>query len=228
MKRKKLVSWLVLLALLAVYLELLHLAGKYIAPHVDASFHWVVGPAERSHPILASTLEIAAFIGLLAFFIVLVMRREKVLDARRTSEEDWLWIVFGILALVALMPLIDFVFPRTPSKFAELPLVHLTTLRIQLICGLIALGTALYLFKRRSRIAFGAAEIVLAILTNRALLVKLDLSTFPRLQISSTDLIAFGAMAFLLSQGITDIADGVKIVRDRRLLEKVDEGPRRP
>ena len=80
---------------------------------------------------------------------------------------------------------------------------------------LTAFALFLYWFKPKTKILYGFSEILVAILSNLALIGRIDLSHIPQVTISWQDGIAMGAFTYLLSRGITNVIEGASVYRDR-------------
>ncbi len=65
-------------------------------------------------------------------------------------------------------------------------------------------GIWIYRLKKYSKIAYGAAQIIAAFVTNAALIAKLDRSELSSFSVSDTTIIAIGAFTLLLSKGAGD------------------------
>src|SRR5437660_9206333 len=81
--------------------------------------------------------------------------------------------------------------------------------RVYLVAALLILGTCIYAFKRWNKAVFGVSEIVVALLSNSALLNHINLSHFPD-NMSSADALAVGVFTYLLSKGVGDVLEGME------------------
>lgn len=123
-------------------------------------------------------------------------------------------IYLGYLAIAQLVGY--FVVTRiSPTLFVRHQLYVGVFLRTDAVLLLTAFALFLYWFKSKTKILYGFSEILIAILSNLALIGRIDLSHIPQVTISWQDGIAMGAFTYLLSRGITNVIEGASVYRDR-------------
>jgi hypothetical protein len=99
--------------------------------------------------------------------------------------------------------------------FVRHPLYFDIAFRTDVVIVLTAFAVFLYWFKSKAKMFYGFTEIVIGILSNLTLIGHLDISHFPRLILTTQDIIAFGAFTYLLSRGVSNVMEGAVSYRQR-------------
>ncbi len=81
--------------------------------------------------------------------------------------------------------------------------------------ALIIAGILLYLFKKYSKLLYGLSEIVLAVISNIALIERADISHLSTMTPKTSDILAFVVFTYLLSRGVSNAVEGVQERLDR-------------
>ena len=126
---------------------------------------------------------------------------------------------FGLFLVIQFSG--QFLFPNfavTVTRQSH-PVYYLAMARICLVNILLILGVVVALIKCTSKLLYGIAEVVVAVVSNVAIITPLNLSDFPKTHFKITELLALGALAYLFSKGIGDAVDGVGDIR-KKLLAK--------
>ena len=94
---------------------------------------------------------------------------------------------------------------------------YLMLARICLVNLLLIFGAIVAIIKQRSTLIYGAVEVIVAVISNAAIIAPLKLSDFPKTHFTTTEVLALGALAYLFSKGIGNVIDGVKQIRKKKL-----------
>ncbi len=140
-------------------------------------------------------------------------------ERAKPTDMRWFYGLIGGLVLVAGLDLWTYVLHPSATTVADLKR-HATWYGIRLhfdtVIVLVAAGCGIYLLRRRFLIAYGFGEVVVAVLSNLALIDEIDLTRLPHIALTSTQMIEIGALIYLLSQGVSDLMDGVTAMRERQ------------
>jgi ABC-type xylose transport system permease subunit len=123
-------------------------------------------------------------------------------DFKKRGELYWLYVTLTVLVLFFIF---EFTGPfLTPRRVVSVtrqthPMYYLALARICIVNLLLILG------------------VIVAVLSNIAIIAPLKLTDFPKTHFTTTDLLALGALAYLFSKGIGDVIDGVKQIREKKL-----------
>jgi len=200
-------------AAVGVYYFLRHVVGPWEATVFDHFQSWT----ERQSTFMTAVIVGGTF--LLFALQVVVWASEKLMTSKsKPTDMRWFYGVIGGLVLVAGADLWAYVIHPSATTVRDLQR-HATWYRVRLhfdtVIVLVAAGCAIYLFRRRYLIAYGFGEILVAVLSNLALIDEIDLTRLPHIAMTSTQVIEVGALLYLLSQGVSDLMDGVTAMRER-------------
>jgi hypothetical protein len=157
------------------------------------------------------------FTGLILWFVYFCT---DAFDFKKRGELYWLYVTLTVLVLFFIF---EFTGPfLTPRRVVSVtrqthPMYYLALARICIVNLLLILGVIVAIIKQRSTVLYGAVEVIVAVLSNIAIIAPLKLTDFPKTHFTTTDLLALGALAYLFSKGIGDVIDGVKQIRKKKL-----------
>jgi len=200
-------------AAVGAYYFLRHVLGPWELKLIDHFQSWT------EHQSTFMTVLIVGGSSMLVVLQILMWAWGKLItDRSKPTDMRWFYLLIGALVLVAGADLWTYVIHPSASTVQDLHR-HPTWYRIRLhfdtVIVLLAAGCSIYLFRRRFLIAYGFSEIVVAVLSNLALIDEIDLTRLPHIALTSTQLIEAGALVYLLSQGVSDTMDGVTAMRER-------------
>lgn len=141
-------------------------------------------------------------------------------DFKKRSELYWLYVTLTVLVSFFCFEFSGpFLFPRfvVSATRQTHPMYYLMLARICLVNLLLILGAIVAIIKQRSTLIYGAVEVIVAVISNAAIIAPLKLSDFPKTHFTITEVLALGALAYLFSKGIGDVIDGVKQIRKKKL-----------
>jgi hypothetical protein len=104
------------------------------------------------------------------------------------------------------------------KRFPELrvhPLYIASLLRVNCVTILLIIGIGLYLFKQQSKLLYGISETAIAIVSNLALIQRIDLSHPPAIHVATADAVAIGVFTYLLSRGLANAVEGADETRKK-------------
>jgi hypothetical protein len=195
---------------LFVLVVLLYVADKV----AQRGRHWIFGSLYHDHPYLVAAIHSGGAIFilavLLAFFYFYTGAFKK-----QASETRWLKLTLVLMALINVPGLLDVLSLKSKEfiAYGPEPQVLRASVGTELVIALTTIGIAIYLFKKTHQVIYGFSEIIMAILSNIALIQSLDLTRFPKIPIQPSQVLAMGLFAYLLSAGIGNIAEGVEKMR---------------
>jgi len=200
-------------AAVGAYYFLRHVVTPWEATAFDHFQSWT----ERQSTVM-SVLIVGGVSMLLVFQIAVWAYGKLATERSKPTDMRWFYGLIGGLVLVAGADLWTYVIHPSRATVEDLHR-HATWYGIRLhfdtVIVLVAAGCGIYLFRRRYLIAYGFGEVVVAVLSNLALIDEIDLTRLPHIALTSTQTIEIDALVYLLSQGVSDLMDGVTAMRER-------------
>ena len=95
-----------------------------------------------------------------------------------------------------------------PTFLIRHPLYFGVLIRTAAVMLMTSFAIFIYFFKEQSKFLYGLSEVVIAVLSNLALIGRIDFSKMPHVIGSGTDVIALCAFTYLLSRGISNMMEG--------------------
>ena len=137
----------------------------------------------------------------------------------RKAEESLRWLYsivayFGVLLALqfASVPILRHLFPDFEGR-------HVTYLqastRVMALIALLLAAATIHISKQKTLVIFGLAEIIVAMISNAAIVGNIDFSNFPHLQTSSTSWFGLLVFTLVLRTGIGDTIDGINKLREK-------------
>ncbi|SEB40412.1 hypothetical protein [Terriglobus roseus] len=206
-------SWLVAIVIGLGPIVFAIVRWRTVIAYSNASMSWIEGHgplAVLSYTLFTLLLPLPAHIGMV--FVLY-----KTLFKRAGSDFRWIYsfltyaLVFSLYRAAAT-PLVKRLFPELVSNHE---VFFRWSLQVQAVIFLAIVASAIYIFKQKALTTFGFTEVIVALVSNAALLSKVDLTTFPRVQMQSGSAVALIVFTYLLSRGIGDIFDGLNKLKTK-------------
>ena len=145
------------------------------------------------------------------------LRERKAFQKSRKKPLYWLHLTLGYLAFIVLSQFGVLIYgQRVHGAYSEKHHVYYDVmLRSIFAIALIIAGILLYLFKKYSKLLYGLSEIVLAVISNIALIERADISHLSTMTPKTSDILAFVVFTYLLSRGVSNAVEGVQERLDR-------------
>jgi hypothetical protein len=138
-------------------------------------------------------------------------------SAKTWLPEDFYWNLIAIVIAATCFALwIPWIsqFRSILVQGADKTVSNQTYLRIAAISALLVAAIVLQALKKGSKILFGLAEVIIAFVTNYAIIAKLDLTSFPP-KIPPADMMAIVVFTFVLAKGIGTTIEGIQAKREQ-------------
>jgi len=199
---------------IALFVLLAVFAGVWLISHGDSALtsfeDWFLRALEQRGMGYIGTWAVACVLLLIAIYINLAFQMFHALERSRANLYYWLKVLLRSLFVLAPIILIGLALDRRFGKndFVKHPIFYEVWVRTLFVVLLLAFGILLFFFKLKWKMYYGLSEIGLALLSNLAVIRSLDVSAFPRLALSPDRILAIGVFTYLLSRGITNVAEG--------------------
>ena len=220
---KKMIRWFV-----GIKLVLIGLAYWIFWKKIVALNEWAMGGLTK---LGAGFVVVAALFLFLKSLALLLIRNWVKHDAFRKSAKDgvfWLTITLRALIHAQLAQLAGLLGAEYFAKHLvqKYSLFYTVLIRTNFVTAVLIVGVALYLFKKRSKFLYGLSEVALAITSNSAIILRLDIEHFPLVPLKTSDVVPLMAFTYLLSRGISNVAEGIHdYIKKKYPDEPVDEAP---
>ncbi len=205
---KKLGKALLILLPLGALLWLIGHADPTLTQFED----WFLRQLEQKGTGYIATWGVLCVLFIIALYVYVIFLFAQVKTRSRTIPNYWLRILLRSLLVLIPVVLAGLALDRLFGKndFVRHPLFYGVWVRTLFVLLLLTFGIALYFFKLKWKTYYGLSEIGLALLSNLAIIRSLDVSAFPRLSLGLDKLVAIGAFTYILSRGITNVAEGIQ------------------
>lgn len=192
-------------------------------PVIDPHFQHLMTPLWRywqskgPTSVIGGTLWGMVLIVSVALYVA--YKETNAFDTPRRSRFYWLYVTLAVLVAFQLFSLGMFFVVTTPVAYYRYPAPPYQThavLRENIVLTLLTIGIALYLFKQKAKLAYGISEIIIAIMSNAALMTRIDVTDFPKIGVAWQDWLNVAAFTYLLSRGISNTADAIRERQEKR------------